>query len=1158
MSSKYVRLSRLNLGVSDEWLDRVSRNHPSRLSTPDRIAVYRSIGPAPRALYGVLMQSGGLGSWFHADSPPYTSRWVVACRDNVDRVTSTVALVLVSLLSNSMTESRIALMAATNVRCFLGHLKCGSYCVELIHALSCIFNPMCDGSPRQPQWCTLSKEKLCGETTAFPCKGYGECVLWEWLLDGRKDCIDGSDEDSDYIRTFEPSFQCYFNATGQSHRIRPINYSTPLVPLEIPLLRPPPVQPILPLFPPSQPILSPCIVCPSPPFPVGYPNAVALTTQNPFVTLIPNQIHTSYRPKDPFEDIGDIPTSHTSQTVPSSQITHGYTNEYPAKGEHEGKWKILVNGETSTSGLLGEKNLTNGIYTQLPLPSVITHIDLSSSSVNWEEISQSSTNKINTNQIESVSIFPDDDINKQEEQGTPTPIDFPHSDGDIEANVIYVKSTRSPPSLTSISKPELSSTTEHFNSYITPINPIIGILPPIIPVTLKPFNRFTQNPPYIQIPGTNSEEELIPIHTGDINPYEKIEVNTDRSAIFDRLFSRTTILSSPTVTTSSPVVVKITVDTISQTEENNEEATKPSSVTKLSLTTSTSTSLQTSMTSTITTSTENACLIEILEHSKSKYPQPLCDCQLGEIRINGTCTVPEQRLYFICSVLALATTIATFKMDFDEVCGYKEISTSDKRHLAFTRIRDSLPNPTCVRDTDNDNIVVNMQCANTCRLPDIQNLALKDSNKLYLAKIEAFPSLCSDDTLNYCHRYALCEVDQSGVQIKCECKPGTNDTSNGLGRTCEGIPLEDELSLNNVPQFCCSCIMLFGACLIFWLILLLGFLVLIPLLIYLFYHCCPTYKRNIVHPDREAFERADDLKNWENRPRSTMDGKNVAFIVAEALKSNARGTKALASSLTAVELLKKKGNAIKTSEERRIIEIESAKEVGNYYILNTLAHNACTNFLLFINALNCAPSLFKFTRMNVESKKRFFSLLNVFILSDEHIRHPFARSDSMTYFMNYVTKLSEARLERGTRCSLLPGIDWLALILLFEEIISVSNQRIFSADIEIRCPRRKWLNSFSHELFCLIPRLLHLSDFIAMQVSFQTGEEKNVTPSQRVIIKSDADCEEVRALSVCSLNAIRSINKFGMPENAPRAPRKRSTIERIDRIIRLPSEGTVY
>uniref|UniRef100_A0A1I7WTS0 HTH_Tnp_Tc3_2 domain-containing protein n=1 Tax=Heterorhabditis bacteriophora TaxID=37862 RepID=A0A1I7WTS0_HETBA len=53
--------------------------------------------------------------------------------------------------------------------------------------------------------------------------------------------------------------------------------------------------------------------------------------------------------------------------------------------------------------------------------------------------------------------------------------------------------------------------------------------------------------------------------------------------------------------------------------------------------------------------------------------------------------------------------------------------------------------------------------------------------------------------------------------------------------------------------------------------------------------------------------------------------------------------------------------------------------------------------------------------------------------------------------------------------------------------------------------------------------------------SYKMSRGKNITPNQRVMIKH--------------------INKFGMPENALRAPKKRSTTERIDRIIRRLSEG---
>uniref|UniRef100_A0A915C9G0 EGF-like domain-containing protein n=1 Tax=Parascaris univalens TaxID=6257 RepID=A0A915C9G0_PARUN len=54
---------------------------------------------------------------------------------------------------------------------------------------------------------------------------------------------------------------------------------------------------------------------------------------------------------------------------------------------------------------------------------------------------------------------------------------------------------------------------------------------------------------------------------------------------------------------------------------------------------------------------------------------------------------------------------------------------------------------------------------------------------------------------------------------KCVCGRGTNDTSNGKGRSCEGVLVAD------------GCVRLFGICIFFW-ILLLVMLLLLPLL------CC--------------------------------------------------------------------------------------------------------------------------------------------------------------------------------------------------------------------------------------------------------------------------------------------------------------------------------
>uniref|UniRef100_A0A1I7WRI4 HTH_Tnp_Tc3_2 domain-containing protein n=1 Tax=Heterorhabditis bacteriophora TaxID=37862 RepID=A0A1I7WRI4_HETBA len=65
---------------------------------------------------------------------------------------------------------------------------------------------------------------------------------------------------------------------------------------------------------------------------------------------------------------------------------------------------------------------------------------------------------------------------------------------------------------------------------------------------------------------------------------------------------------------------------------------------------------------------------------------------------------------------------------------------------------------------------------------------------------------------------------------------------------------------------------------------------------------------------------------------------------------------------------------------------------------------------------------------------------------------------------------------------------------------------------------------------------------------------KNITSNQRLIVK--VQIAKKLEISRCAIqNAIKHINKFGILENAPRTPRKRSTTERIDRIIRRLSEG---
>ncbi|KAL3995093.1 hypothetical protein ACH3XW_24375 [Acanthocheilonema viteae] len=86
--------------------------------------------------------------------------------------------------------------------CFPGYVKCGSYCVSLQYAAQCFINPRCDNSPTSPQFCDVTKKKLCSIEGTVPCKGYGECVMRKWIEKGQTNCIDKSDQDPTYIAVF--------------------------------------------------------------------------------------------------------------------------------------------------------------------------------------------------------------------------------------------------------------------------------------------------------------------------------------------------------------------------------------------------------------------------------------------------------------------------------------------------------------------------------------------------------------------------------------------------------------------------------------------------------------------------------------------------------------------------------------------------------------------------------------------------------------------------------------------------------------------------------------------------------------------------------------------------------------------------------------------
>jgi len=48
-----------------------------------------------------------------------------------------------------------------------------------------------------------TRRRLCHLHNSIACRGYGQCILTRWLMDGKKDCLDGSDEDPGYVVFFK-------------------------------------------------------------------------------------------------------------------------------------------------------------------------------------------------------------------------------------------------------------------------------------------------------------------------------------------------------------------------------------------------------------------------------------------------------------------------------------------------------------------------------------------------------------------------------------------------------------------------------------------------------------------------------------------------------------------------------------------------------------------------------------------------------------------------------------------------------------------------------------------------------------------------------------------------------------------------------------------
>nr|CAD2129233.1 unnamed protein product [Meloidogyne enterolobii] len=104
--------------------------------------------------------------------------------------------------------------------CLPGQIECGSqFCADPIHLVDCLIlgsNSSCtlknkmEGVGSIPSFCEFlnapTRRRLCHLHNSIACRGYGQCILTRWLMDGKKDCLDGSDEDPGYVGLFNTSF----------------------------------------------------------------------------------------------------------------------------------------------------------------------------------------------------------------------------------------------------------------------------------------------------------------------------------------------------------------------------------------------------------------------------------------------------------------------------------------------------------------------------------------------------------------------------------------------------------------------------------------------------------------------------------------------------------------------------------------------------------------------------------------------------------------------------------------------------------------------------------------------------------------------------------------------------------------------------------------
>ncbi|KAF1747676.1 hypothetical protein GCK72_024142 [Caenorhabditis remanei] len=914
--------------------------------------------------------------------------------------------------------------------CFIGQVSCGPvYCADYKDALSCIVYPKCDGSSKQLPWCSASKEKLCADKTSFPCKGYGECVLWEWLLDGKKDCIDGSDEDENYVMPLEHAYRCARNQTG----------------LILPKPIPPPPEDHPSLY------VEGCSMCSKPPTIPAPVSSISsetagdhTTPKYPFITSSPFgntqpplsnfPIFPSEEPGDffvppsgveisrvtsiqkPNEPIGDFFPSHSSTHFPP---TEAYTQSHkfrlitiPSISQTQyPQAPLIFPGRPDLPPITAPSPLNNwpipivtttpDSHHQGPLPP-ITYPPIEEGS---EKIPPIRPGIIISRPVTSKKpdVLEEEEFEYGNGGGSPpgiNPFDLPTRPSVNTPSSIFQTVppagfrpvTRGPdehsgipeyiPRKGNVEYPE--NTENSVNSNIEPkgtgdtLVPFIPgrVLPNVPtqrPLTIPSFFTTRPSPMY---PGgqfiTNKppiiDHGALPtlIPQSEIEKYVQTKIPT--SSGFEVPDTDFTTPSSTRKTPSpegfieekTPPTLPPSGHETTETEENSHPATstsRPTSGSKIihvgpngvveeigkhgpsegnigepqgtgietgsglvtgsnkiihigpTMHTTSSpipTSSVFSITSTESSSTNDGVSTSTAETTTVKTGDPqvddcllkmsdqgssvVCDCPNGQFKNTGTGQCEE------------TLSLMNVKIHVNSICNTNKASFEQKQRILHQKIGQSYQS--CIRPTEHDYFLIATVKCEDCSLQEINRLlttrSFGEPGSLNVTAEALGSNLCSDSEFNHCHVYSDCVLDSEELRYACRCKKGTTDTSDGYGRLCEGFPEESD------------CIMVFGICLIVWLMFLLGAFMLSLLSCIACYSLCRNRccRHIAIHPVNadglqtvvigpKAAKNLDPNGNRERLP-------HMKAIFAESLKHSAKGSTSVASAFAFADFRRKK------------------------------------------------------------------------------------------------------------------------------------------------------------------------------------------------------------------------------------------------------------